>query len=192
LLPVIVIIGVLYHWVSLNVAIMKGTESQHWPATYGKVKEAIIVTHSESRTNTRGSIKKSDHYYEVTPKYSYIVEGTSCTNNMATSGGGWFFESEVEAKQAADSIRFLSSVTVFYDPSDPSNSVLERGVPDRESAGMRVTIPAIGGAAGMAFNGFSKKRIQNGKRRVRLSIQIGTGVAIVAGILQWLVLALLI
>jgi hypothetical protein len=58
--------------------------------------------------------------------------------------------------------------------------------------GMLVTVPAIGGAMGMAFNGFSKKRIPDGKRRVRLSIVTGIGVAIVAGIMQWAAFELLI
>jgi len=187
-----ILFGMLFYWIRMNNTIINGTASEHWPDTLGKVDNTNVVMHTDSRTNVRGGSTTTQRFYEVIPNYSYAVEGNHFTSDKATSGGGWFFGNEDAAKQTADSLRSVSALKVFYDPSDPSNSVLERGIPERDIFGFMFAIPATGGAAGMAFNHFLKNRLPEIKRRRNLSIQIGIAMMVVSGILEWLLLELTI
>ena len=121
-----------------------------------------------------GRQRRNDYFYEVVPTYEYSIEGKQYINNKVTTNGGWFFGGQDEAKQKADNLKPQAPVVVYYDPADPSSAVLERGVAERTSSGMIVTIPAAGGAAGMAFNYFSRYRIPERRRRLTFSIAAGT------------------
>jgi hypothetical protein len=122
----------------------------------------------------------------------YAVDEAHFTNDKATAGGGWFFGNEDEAGQTADSLRAASYVTVFYDASEPSHSVLERGLPARDFGGVMVAVPLTGVAAGMAFNHFSRRRIPDARQRRSVSIRVGIAVAVVGALLQWLALEILL
>lgn len=172
--------------VGMNHTIITGEESTKWPETTGKVDEARVIVHTGNRTDSRGGSTTTHRYYEVIPQYRYSVGAAVFSNDKANAGGGFFFGNEADARHMADSLRSAHSVRVFYDPSNASNSVLERGIPERDFMGLLFAIPATGGVTGMTFNHFSKRKIPDAKRRRFLSIQLGMAAAVVAGIVQWL------
>lgn len=184
-----ILVGVLYHWVGLNYSIITGLESQHWPVSAGTVTDVRIEKHTENRTNARGGSTTTSTYYEAIVEYRYEINGALYTNNRVTAGGGWFCDDYEKAKEKTDSVTGLTSVRVFYDPSDPSRSVLDRGVPDREWSGLIVTIPLIGVAAGMALYNLAGRRMPDEKLRRRYGIMVGLTTAVLAGLVQCLISA---
>lgn len=192
-----IVLGVLVHWLVLNYEIINGTRSAKWPQTSGMVVDVHTSEHSQSNVSARPSSRPggsgaTHYFYEVVPTYEYSIEGKQYINNKVTTNGGWFFGSQDEAKQKADNLKPQAPVVVYYDPADPSSAVLERGVAERTSSGMIVTIPAAGGAAGMAFNYFSRYRIPERRRRLTFSIAAGTALAVILALAQWFVLSVLV
>jgi len=95
-----------------------GKASASWPSVAG----TVTYSHAESR---RGSSKTE---YLPAVKYSYTVAGKSYL-------GGRISSSEVYKKNLASANGVLRNypvgrrVTVYYDPADPSSSLLVPGVP---------------------------------------------------------------
>jgi len=192
-----IVLGVLVHWFGLNYQIMNGARSAHWLQTTGVVTDMHTREHSQSNVNMKPATRPAgsgttSRFYEVVPTYEYTSEGKKYVNNKVTTNGGWFFGGEREAEKKTTSLGKRALVVVYYDPADPSSSVLEQGVADRTSSGMLVTIPAIGGATGMAFNYFSAFRIPERRKRLMLSIAAGAGLTVILALLQWMVLNTLI
>lgn len=192
-----IVVGVLFHWAALNYQIINGTRSAAWSRTNGVIVDVHTREHSQSNVNMKGASRpggsgSTSHFYEVVPTYEYTIEGKKYVNNKVTTGGGWFLGGRVDARQKADNLVPGSPVVVYYDPADPASAVLEQGVAERTSSGMLVTIPAIGGAMGMAFNYFSRTRFPEQRRRLKLSIAAGTGAAVLAALAQWFVMTVLV
>jgi hypothetical protein len=180
-LYIIVLLGVLSHAVMLNIQIVTGIESEKWLQTRGTIITARVVEHSNSEN---GRAKNS--FYEVAVTYRYKVMGIEYTGDRATAGGGWFFSSEAVARKRAEELTSRPEVAVYFDPKDHTKALLERGTGERDVLGMLVTLPFIGVAAGLLTSKVTRER------RLLLGILIGIAAALVAGLVQWIVLSALI
>jgi hypothetical protein len=178
---IIVLLGVLSHAVMLNMQIVAGIESEKFFQTQGTIITARVVEHSSSEN---GRAKNS--FYEVVVTYRYRVMGIEYTGNRATAGGGWFFSSEAVARKRAEELTARPEVAVYFDPKDHTKTLLERGTAERDVLGMLVTLPFIGVAAGLLTSRVTKER------RLLLGLLTGIAAALVAGLVQWIVLSALI
>lgn len=119
------IIAIVLGGVLLIVAgrsIFLGRKSQSWPTTPGTVLYTGMETY-QSRDED-GSLSTT---YGATIQYSYEVGGTTFQSNRRT-----FTEVKTSSRRRVAQIleRYPqgSAVSVYYDPNDPSNCVLETGV----------------------------------------------------------------
>ncbi|MEO7995026.1 MAG: DUF3592 domain-containing protein [bacterium] len=111
--------------------------STHWPSVPG-----AIVT-SELRAPAEGS---SDDNYYVKVEYEYVVAGAHYTSEKLQFGGSNAFHDHDSAAAFQDRYPDGDPVTAFYDPAQPSLSVLIPG-----TGAMGITFLAI--AAGLGLFG---------------------------------------
>jgi hypothetical protein len=116
----IVLGGVLIIVAGRNIFL--GRKSQNWPTTPGTVLYTGMETY-QSRDED-GSLSTT---YGATIQYSYEIGGTNFQGNRRT-----FTEVKTSSRRRVGQIleRYPqgSAVSVYYDPNDPANSVLETGV----------------------------------------------------------------
>ena len=102
--------------------ILKAQKSRSWPTASGTVQDSGMESH-QSRDED-GDIKTT---YGATIQYKYTVDGQEFVGDRRTF-------SNVRTSSVRNTEKILeryplgSSVDVFYDPDDPSSSVLEPGV----------------------------------------------------------------
>jgi len=102
--------------------ILKAQKSRSWPTASGTVQDSGMESH-QSRDED-GDIKTT---YGATIQYKYTVDGQEFVGDRRTF-------SNVRTSSVRNTEKILeryplgSSVDVFYDPDDPSSSVLETGV----------------------------------------------------------------
>lgn len=101
----------------------KSAASQNWPTTQGQVTATKVV----ENTNI-----DSDGYTSVTytpmVTYRYQVAGQEYTSDKVTFGFRKGSSSRAKARQALVNYSGDAQVTVYYDPSDPVEAVLDREV----------------------------------------------------------------
>ena len=114
--------------------IRKGSASNDWPTTRGEVFTSEVQSRLETSDSSSGSGSRrrrkttTTTVYWAEMKYSYVVEGVSFEGDRVDYG----MESRSSKRTRADEIVALypvgEEVLVYYDPSDPSEAVLEPGV----------------------------------------------------------------
>jgi hypothetical protein len=114
--------------------IVKGSASNDWPTTRGEVLTSEVQSRLETSDSSSGSGSRrrrkttTTTVYWAEMKYSYVVEGVSFEGARVDYG----MESRSSKRTRADEIVALypvgEEVLVYYDPSDPSEAVLEPGV----------------------------------------------------------------
>lgn len=97
--------------------------SQNWPSTLGQVVESR-VTHSTSIDSEGGS---SDTYSPVV-EYTYQVGGQEYRGKDIAFGFKQGYGSPGKAEAVTARYPEGGSVTVYYDPANPKQAVLERKV----------------------------------------------------------------
>ncbi len=101
---------------------MHGHASRNWPTVDGKVIDSSVESSVEF--GSHGTIHTS---YRPLIKYEYAVSGVPC------SGDNWAFYTlwSTDKEWAASIVQKYpagSRVTVYYDPANPGESVLEPGI----------------------------------------------------------------
>jgi hypothetical protein len=99
----------------------KADASQSWPATSGQITEAHVSHHTS--TDSDGDI--SEHY---TPKVKYTYQAIGQEYEGTNIGFGFQQSFGNPGKAQATLARFPvgGQVTVYYDPNNPAEAVLER------------------------------------------------------------------
>jgi len=114
--------------------IVKGSARNDWPTTRGEILTSEVQSRLETSDSSSGSGSRrrrkttTTRVYWAEMKYSYLVEGVSFEGSRVDYG----MESRSSKQTRADEIVALypvgEEVLVYYDPSDPSEAVLEPGV----------------------------------------------------------------
>lgn len=110
---------VMIVWGFLNVK--KANASLEWPQVTGQV----IISRIDRRT-TRSS-EDSSTVYRVTVRYEYTVDGTDYTSSTIDFGGQKRYEMRSMASKFIRSYPKDKEVTVYYNPSNHSDAVLNPG-----------------------------------------------------------------
>jgi len=99
----------------------KAESSQSWPATTGHITDAHVSHH----TSTDSDGDTSDHY---SPKvrYTYPVAGTTYEGDKIGFGFQQSFGNASKAQAALTRYPVGGQISVFYDPNNPADAVLER------------------------------------------------------------------
>ncbi len=99
----------------------KAGESQKWPSTAGQIVEARVTRsmHTDSDGDTSYS-------YAPYVRYTYQVAGQEFTGDKITFGFKQTHSQEQKANQALARFPMGGQVSVYYDPTNPAEAVLER------------------------------------------------------------------
>jgi hypothetical protein len=95
--------------------------SQGWPSTVGQISESR-VSHSV-HTDTDGDSRDS---YTPTVEYTYQVAGQEYTGGDITFGFKQGYGNASKAQTVVGKYPVGAQVSVYYDPADPQQAVLER------------------------------------------------------------------
>jgi len=96
-------------------------KSKEWPSAEGRVVEAVVEQKVD--TDTDGSY---DRRYAPRIIYTYSVHGQTYTSGQANIGARRWYSSQARA-EARLTHRPEQRVTVYYDPDNPAQAVLEAG-----------------------------------------------------------------
>lgn len=144
---------VMMGWVMLVAAaaaivkkILLGREVQRvmsWPRADGEItKSKIVMDDSQSGMNSPNKTFKA----EVT--YKYTAGKRSYRNSRICVGGQLQLSLRGKAEDYCERYPVGQTVSVFYDPDNPSDSCLER---KEETSGMYLLIGALFAIIGIAF-----------------------------------------
>ncbi len=111
--------------------IIMGAASSKWPSTKGTIKKCEPI---RSSNNKKNSMKK---VYRARVVYEFIVDGETFTGDRYSYG-----EQTQGSYSSADSAKRKfhqgKGIKVYYDPNDPRESVLEKGIIWSKSLGWLV------------------------------------------------------
>lgn len=99
----------------------KAESSQGWPSTVGHVTEARVSHHTN--TDADGDTQDS---YSPEVRYHYSIAEQEYESSKIGFGLQQSYSSRSKAEQALTSFPQGSQVTVYYNPANPSDAVLER------------------------------------------------------------------
>ena len=106
--------------------INKGMQSENWDKGTATITSSEIEK-TESKSKDAQGFTQTSISYSVRVKYSYIVEGSNFDGN--TVGFGTMSHNErSDAQEELKSYPKGKTIDVYYDPENPSDSVLNKGV----------------------------------------------------------------
>jgi uncharacterized protein DUF3592 len=97
----------------------QGTASQSWPTTTGTILSATLS--QQSRRNSQGY---HDVTYAPTVEYTYEVNGNSYRSDKINAGWTVSYDAGT-AQNKLSQYQPGTRVTVYYNPTNPANAVLE-------------------------------------------------------------------
>ncbi|TSA24789.1 DUF3592 domain-containing protein [bacterium] len=96
-----------------------GVRSSKWPATNGRIIASDVLVKERSNRDTT--------YYQPQVTYTYSVAGQNYRSSQISAGE--HESSDIRrARKITDRYPREIAVTVFYNPRDPANAVLEPGM----------------------------------------------------------------
>jgi len=99
----------------------KASASQSWSSTTGQITEAHV--NRSTSTDSEGDMSYS---YSPAVQYTYQVAGQAYSGKNLTFGFTTGFSSSSKAEAIIARYPVGSQVTVYYDPANPGEAVLER------------------------------------------------------------------
>ena len=106
--------------------INKGMQSENWDKGTATINSSEIEKTERKSKDAQGFTQTSTSY-SLRVKYSYTVEGTTYDGN--TIGFGRMSHNErSDAQEELKSYPKGKTIDVYYDPENPSDSVLNKGV----------------------------------------------------------------
>jgi hypothetical protein len=127
--------------------------SARWPTASGTITTSSVIDELiEDRSNNDKAIVRKIHRYQVDLRYAYRVDRRDFVGTNVSWGWTAVYGLRELAEAAAGGYAQGQPVTVYYDPAQPGNAVLEPG--DRKGSMAPLVfggISAIAGAALLAF-----------------------------------------
>jgi hypothetical protein len=100
----------------------KADASQNWPSVNGTIQDVKAAKNFHTGADDDINVET----YSPKLRYSYTVAGTEYSSDRIAFGYGKTFNSESAALASIQKHSQGSMVTVFYNPENPNEAVLER------------------------------------------------------------------
>jgi hypothetical protein len=152
-----IIVGAMFPTVIIVAVVVKLIEvrkASRWPATTGTITNSIVKAIKNKPGDAGYDFSDTEVFNQPFVEYEYAVNGRKLRGNRITIGekiSGFEIESTLARYPVG------AAVTVYYDPANPKNAVLERDLPKIVFAGVGcLLLFFIGGplvAAAMYFHG---------------------------------------
>jgi hypothetical protein len=137
---VAIVAGPVMVWSSIG-KLYTAVRSKSWPAAEGEIFDAQVRMSSGRRSR-----------FVPQNTYGYKVDGKEYTSEQLSHGDPESFSNQFEAAAAARKFVPGSHVTVYHDPKDPKQSVLQTGAAASNwlvlAIGIVVTAAGVFGARG--------------------------------------------
>lgn len=151
--------------------LLRGLESQNWPATEAVVvKSEIEVKQRKEHTSTGTGSSKStsivvrDNFYTLFA-YSYRVNGTPYTSDRVSFSHAGIELSEHAAKRFLDQYPLGAKLTAYINPDDPHDAVLKPGM-NFDGMGFLIGMAAFIALPGVVIIVFSVRSILKIRRNI--------------------------
>jgi hypothetical protein len=152
-MPILALLGAVLGVVAFVRGRRQANASQRWPSAAGIVTTSGVIEEAiEDKSNDDKSFIRKIHRYQVDLRYAYQVGRRDYVGTAANWGGTAIYGLRELAEKAADQYRQGQPVTVYYDPEQPGNAVLE---PDNRQGSLAplifAAVCAVVGGAFLAF-----------------------------------------
>jgi len=152
-LPILALLGTVFGVATFIRGRRLAGASARWPTVAGIVTTSGVIEEViEDKSNDDKSFIRKIHRYQVDLRYAYQVGKRDFVGTVA--GWGWtaIYGLRDVAEKAASRYQLGQPVTVYYDPEQPGNAVLE---PDNRQGSLApliaAAICAVAGGALLAF-----------------------------------------
>jgi hypothetical protein len=152
-LPILALLGAVFGVAAFIRGRRLAAASARWPTVAGIVTTSGVIEEViEDKSNDDKSFIRKIHRYQVDLRYAYQVGKRDFVGTAA--GWGWtaIYGLRDVAEKAASRYQLGQPVTVYYDPEQPGNAVLE---PDNRQGSLApliaAAICAVAGGALLAF-----------------------------------------
>ena len=146
-LPLVAILAAVFSVVSFAKTRRLASASARWPTVPGTITTSTVIEEEiEDTSNTDKSFIRKIHRYQVDLRYAYQVGKRDFVGTAGNWGWTEIYGLRELAESAASRYRLGQPVTVYYDPAQPGNAVLEPG--DRRGSIAPLIFGAISAAVG--------------------------------------------
>ncbi len=152
-LPILALLGAVFCVVAFVRGRRLASASTRWPTVAGIVTTSDVIEEAiEDKDNDDKSLIRKTYRYQVDLRYAYKLDKRDYVGTEANWGGTAIYGLREVAEKAASQYRPGQPVTVYYDPEQPGNAVLE---PDNRQGSLALLIAAaicvVVGGAFLAF-----------------------------------------
>jgi Protein of unknown function (DUF3592) len=152
-LPGVAILIAVFSVISFVRTRRLASASARWPTVPGTITASTVIEEEiEEKSNNDKSIIRKIRRYQVDLRYAYQVGKRDFVGTAGNWGWTGIYGLRELAEKAAGQYRQGQAVTVYYDPEQPRNAVLE---PDSRQGSMAPlifgAISAVAGAVILAF-----------------------------------------
>lgn len=152
-LPMVAILAAIVSVVSFVRGRQLASASARWPTVSGTITmSAVIDEQIEDRSHNDKAIIRTIHRFQVDLRYAYRVAQRDYVGTNVNWSWTAVYGLRELAEKAASQYAQGQPVTVYYDPAQPGNAVLE---PDNRQGSMAplvfAAISAVAGSALLAF-----------------------------------------
>jgi hypothetical protein len=152
-LPGLALLAAILSLVSFVRTRRLASASARWPTVAGTVTMSDVIEEElEDTSNSDKSIIRKIHRYQVDLRYAYRIGKRDFIGTIGNWGWTGIYGLRELAEKAAGQYRQGQPVTVYYDPEQPDNAVLE---PDNRQGSMAplifAAVAAVVGGVMLAF-----------------------------------------
>jgi hypothetical protein len=149
-LPIIALLGAILSVVAFARGRRLASASMRWPTVAGIITTSGVIEEAiEDKGSDDKSFARKIYRYQVDLRYAYQVGKRDFVGTSANWGWTAIYGLRELAEKAASQYRQGQPVTVYYDPEQPSNAVLEPG--NRQGSLAPLIAAAICALVGGAF-----------------------------------------
>jgi hypothetical protein len=139
-LPILALLGAVFSIVAFVQGRRLASASARWPTVAGIITTSGVIEEAiEDTSNDDKSFIRKIYRYQVDLRYAYQVDKRDFVGTTWNWGGTAIYGLRELAEKAASQYRQGQPVTVYYDPEQPGNAVLE---PDNRRGSLAPLIAA--------------------------------------------------
>ena len=139
-LPILALLGAVFGVVAFGRGRRRASTSARWPTAAGIVTNSGVIEEAiEDKRNDDKSFIHKTYRYQVDLRYAYQIGKRDFVGTSASWGWTAVYGLRELAEKAASQYRQGQPVTVYYDPEQPGNAVLD---PDNRQGSLAPLIVA--------------------------------------------------
>jgi len=111
-----------------SINIYKAYNTTNWPSIKGRITSSEITTRSDTYRDSTTNRLRDETYYNAQIIYEYEINGITYSNDDVKVGGTIGTNTTTWARETLNQYPKDKIVNVYYNPENPSQSVLEVGL----------------------------------------------------------------